>query len=119
MTWPPSPSGAPQEKREARKKRQKVRQELGKDAPPALQPHTIETLRIPNVTAVQPEDLETQQADRLDELGGYFSRETPPKVMLTAGDFPSAVSWWGGGGSDWGDGVCFWEVSQIVLGLIG
>ena len=88
----------PQEKREARKKRQKVRQELGKDAPPVLQPHTIETLRIPDVTAVQPDDLETQQADRLDEFGSYFSREAAPRVMLTAGDFPSAVSSEGGGG---------------------
>ena len=80
-----------QEKREARKKRQKVRQELGKDAPPAQQPHTIETLRIPDVTAVQPDDLETQQADRLDEFGAYFSREAAPRILLTAGDFPSPV----------------------------
>ncbi|KAF0302974.1 Ribosome production factor 1 [Amphibalanus amphitrite] len=77
------------EKREARKKRQKVREELGKDAPPVLQPHTIETLRIPDVTTVQPDDLETQQADRLDEFGGYFGREAAPRVLLTAGDFPS------------------------------
>ncbi|XP_037069300.1 ribosome production factor 1-like [Pollicipes pollicipes] len=77
------------EKREARKKRQKVREELGEDAPPVLQPHTIETLRIPDVTTVQQDDLETQEADRLDEFGGYFSREAEPRVMLTAGDFPS------------------------------
>jgi len=77
------------EKREGRKKRQQVREQLGKAAPPVLQPHTIETLRLPDVTTVTAEDLETQQADRLDEFAGYFDREAAPRVMLTTGDFPS------------------------------
>lgn len=84
-------SVADQEKSVARRKRQQVRRELGDDAPPVQQPHTIESLRVPDATTIVADDAETEQVDRQDEFSGYFDGQLPPKVLLSAGDFPSPV----------------------------
>ncbi|XP_072019281.1 ribosome production factor 1-like [Amphiura filiformis] len=71
------------EKMKARKDRQKQRELLGDKAPPKQVPHTIESLRIPEETMVDPEDEEVAYDEMNDEMAPYFRRETTPKIAIT------------------------------------
>jgi len=76
-------------KKEARKLRQREAEALGKDAPPKQVPHTLESLREPDPTAVELDDPETSYDLNFDEFSTYFETGYEPKVLLTCSDNPN------------------------------
>eukprot|EP00004_Rigifila_ramosa_P021688 TRINITY_DN5817_c0_g1_i1.p1 TRINITY_DN5817_c0_g1~~TRINITY_DN5817_c0_g1_i1.p1 ORF type:complete len:328 (+),score=98.82 TRINITY_DN5817_c0_g1_i1:145-984(+) len=77
------------EKRKARTKRQKEREELGDKAPPAEVPKTLENLREADVTVVDEADEEVLRDEAEDEFRNYFNAGKPPKILLTSSLAPS------------------------------
>ncbi|CAI8035477.1 Ribosome production factor 1 [Geodia barretti] len=77
------------EKRERREQRQKEREKLGEDAPPKLEPRTIENTRVVDETVVVPDDEEVIQDEKTDEFAGYFDHRVTPKVLLLTVKKPS------------------------------
>lgn len=57
------------------------RQELGL---PKQIPRTIENTRTPNDDQVDADDEEIQLDESLDEMSAYFSKQIPPKVLITS-----------------------------------
>ena len=51
-------------------------------APPKEVPKTLENTRVAEETTVDPEDLETLQDEKTDEMASYFDRLTAPKVLI-------------------------------------
>lgn len=75
-------------KLEEKKKRQKEEKETGIKAPRPKQ-KTIENMRVPDETMVDPQDQETQIDLDMDEMAPYFKQETTPKVLITTSDRPT------------------------------
>ena len=74
----------------ARDQAEKQAVELG-EAPPARKvPRTIENTREADETVAQPDDEELQVDDGEDEFSGHFSREHPPKLLITTSQECSA-----------------------------
>jgi len=76
-------------KMEEKKKRRKEEKELGADAPPKKKPKTIENMRVPDETMVDPTNEETKIDLQLDEMAPYFNQETTPKILITTSDRPT------------------------------
>lgn len=67
-----------------RRRRQKMREELGDDAVPTEGPKTIEMLRESDDTYVDPEnDQELIETTQHDEYSSYFKGEYDPQILLT------------------------------------
>ncbi|GMF43709.1 unnamed protein product [Phytophthora fragariaefolia] len=82
------------EKKEAKKaaqlKRRREAEEMGEEAPPKLEPRTIDNTREKEVTMVSSEGDEEIEADeRDDEFASIFGNEETPKLMITTRPFPS------------------------------
>ncbi|XP_062510067.1 ribosome production factor 1-like [Corticium candelabrum] len=71
------------DKRKLREKRKREREELGDEAPPKQIPKTIENMRVPDETIVDPDDDEVLEDERTDEMAAYFDRKQIPKVLIT------------------------------------
>jgi len=69
--------------------KKKQRKEKDPDAP-KQEPRTIENTREPEDSTVQPDDEEDQKDLAVDEFASYFSRERPPKIIVTTVDHPRA-----------------------------
>jgi len=76
-------------KMEEKKRRKKEEKELGADAPPKKKPKTIENMRVPDETMVDPTNEETKIDLQLDEMAPYFNQETTPKILITTSDRPT------------------------------
>ncbi|XP_027195468.1 ribosome production factor 1 [Dermatophagoides pteronyssinus] len=61
--------------------RRKRKKELGL---PKQIPRTIENTRTPNDDQVDADDEEIQLDESLDEMSAYFSKQIPPKVLITS-----------------------------------
>jgi len=67
-----------------RRKSQKIREELGDEAPAINIPQTIETLREKDDNAVDLEnDDEIHEENKNDEYSSYFNKEYDPQVLIT------------------------------------
>jgi len=75
-----------------RKQRQKLRAELGDDAPPIEAPKTLDNQREKEDTIVQKDDREVLLDEESDEMAPYFERKQSPKILLTTSDRPRSVS---------------------------
>jgi ribosome production factor 1 len=73
------------EKVKAKKARRQLR---AKENVPKMIPKTIESMREPDATWVDPDDEEVKEDETLDEMASYFSREKEPKVLITTSDNP-------------------------------
>ncbi|RUS92103.1 hypothetical protein EGW08_000127 [Elysia chlorotica] len=73
---------------EERKKRKQEETNMGDKAPPKKVPKTIENMRVPDETMVDPSNREIQRDLSLDEMSPYFNQETAPKVLITTSDRP-------------------------------
>ena len=71
--------------------RRKEREELGDEAPPKLEPRTLENTREEDVTVPEPEDEEIQVEEAGDEMATYFGKEKEPRVVITTSELPSSV----------------------------
>lgn len=71
------------EKKKRRKTAAEMREALGDAAPPKPVPHTTESLRAPDVTAVEEGDEEVAADAQNDEFAGYFDCQTTPKILIT------------------------------------
>ena len=49
-------------------------------------PHTLETLRLKDLTTVQDDDDEVHADEEADEFATYFSRSSAPKILITTSD---------------------------------
>ncbi|XP_059170487.1 ribosome production factor 1-like [Physella acuta] len=76
------------EKIEEKKKRRIEEKAMGAKAPPKKKPKTIESMRVPDETMVDPAHQETQIDLELDEMAPYFRQETSPKILITTCDRP-------------------------------
>ncbi|XP_005106741.1 ribosome production factor 1 [Aplysia californica] len=76
-------------KMEEKKKRKQEEKELGSEAPPKKKPKTIENMRVPDETMVDPANKETQIDLQMDEMASYFNQETTPKILITTSDRPT------------------------------
>lgn len=77
-------------KKEEKKRKEKERKELGEDAPPKQQPHTIESLRVYDETFVSPEDEEVMQDQAMDEMADHLASDDTSQVLITTSDKPTA-----------------------------
>ncbi|XP_013404253.1 ribosome production factor 1 [Lingula anatina] len=75
-------------KKKEKKKRKQEEAELGDQAPPKKVPKTIENMRVPDETMVNPEDDEVLQDEAQDEMASYFNRQSCPKILITTSDRP-------------------------------
>ncbi|KAI8787133.1 ribosome production factor 1 [Biomphalaria glabrata] len=75
-------------KMEEKKKRKKEEKQLGSKAPPKKKPKTIENMRVPDETMVDPTNEETVLDLEQDEMAPYFKQETTPKILITTCDRP-------------------------------
>lgn len=67
-----------------RRKSQKIREELGDEAPAVNIPQTIETLREKDDNVVDLEnDDEIHEENKNDEYSSYFNKEYDPQVLIT------------------------------------
>eukprot|EP00127_Corallochytrium_limacisporum_P005207 Clim_evm24s201 gene=Clim_evmTU24s201 len=70
-------------KKRARKERKKLEETLPEDQrPEKKQPRTIESIRRPNDTIVDPSDKEVLADEEADKLQTYFEGK-PPKIMIS------------------------------------
>lgn len=76
-------------KMEEKKTRKKEEKELGPDAPPRKKQKTIENMRVPDETMVDPTNQETKIDLEMDEMESYFKQETTPKILITTSDRPT------------------------------
>jgi len=74
---------------EAKKKKKALEKALGDDAPPKQVPKTIENQREKDETMITAADEEVEAMEALDEMSGFFNRETPPKMLVTTADHGS------------------------------
>ena len=95
-----------QEKRKRQDERKKIAEALGDKAPPKLIPKTIESMREPDETTVEPTPTSTSATSEVedkvdeevmwditnDEFREYFGKTYEPKVLLTSADNPHSVS---------------------------
>ena len=58
-------------------------------APPKLEPRTIENTRVVDETVVVPDDEEVIQDEKTDEFAGYFDHRVTPKGLLLTVKKPS------------------------------
>ncbi|KAG6969374.1 hypothetical protein JG688_00005342 [Phytophthora aleatoria] len=82
------------EKKEAKKaaqlKRRREAEEMGEEAPPKMEPRTIDNTREKEVTMVSNEgDEEIESDERDDEFASIFANVEAPKLMITTRPFPS------------------------------
>lgn len=82
------------EKKEARKaaqqERRRQQEEMGEQAPPKLEPHTLDSKREPEVTMVAAGGDDEVAGDEMDdEFARIFANEETPKLMITTRPFPS------------------------------
>jgi len=78
------------EKLKEKKRKKKEAEELGDEAPPKQVPHTIESLRVKDVTMVPAAGDDEVEADEgLDNMAPYFQRQTTPKILLTTSSRPT------------------------------
>lgn len=75
------------EKVKEKKRKMKEAKEAGVEVPKQT-PKTIESMRVPDDTMVDPEDEEVQLDEAQDEMSSYFNRVTTPKILLTTCDRP-------------------------------
>ena len=52
-------------------------------------PKTIENQREKDETMITTADEEVEAMEALDEMSGFFNRETPPKILITTADHGS------------------------------
>ncbi|CAG5127568.1 unnamed protein product, partial [Candidula unifasciata] len=57
-------------------------------APPKKQPKTIENMRVPDETKVDPDNEEAMISLQTDEMAPHFNQETTPKILITTSDRP-------------------------------
>ncbi len=95
-----------QEKRKRQDERKKVAEALGDRAPPKLVPKTIDSMREPDETTVEPATTSADADEKVDEkvdeevmwditndeFREYFGKTYEPKVLLTSADNPHSVS---------------------------
>jgi len=74
---------------EAKKKKKAMEKALGDKAPPKQVPKTIENQREKDETMITTADEEVEAMEALDEMSGFFNRETPPKILITTADHGS------------------------------
>jgi len=74
---------------EAKKKKKALEKALGDKAPPKQVPKTIENQREKDETMITTADEEVEAMEALDEMSGFFNRETPPKILITTADHGS------------------------------
>ncbi|CAG2119456.1 unnamed protein product [Medioppia subpectinata] len=74
-------------KKTARSERQNTAKALGEKATKMV-PKTIESMREPDETMVDPEDEEVKADEELDEMASYFRKEVEPKILITSSDNP-------------------------------
>jgi ribosome production factor 1 len=74
---------------EAKKKKKALEKALGDKAPPKQIPKTIENQREKDETMITAADEEVEAMEALDEMSGFFNRETPPKILITTADHGS------------------------------
>ncbi|KAI1712305.1 brix domain-containing protein [Ditylenchus destructor] len=80
-------------KRERRDEREKLRSELGEDAPPKQEPKTLENTREEDETYVEPNDQEILLEDATDAMANYFAHDTKPKVLITTSPGAKVKTW--------------------------
>ncbi|GFT84818.1 ribosome production factor 1 [Nephila pilipes] len=70
-------------------KRKAIRKAIaaGKDVPKQI-PRTIESMREPDETMVDPEDQEIQVDQSNDEFSSYYNQDESPKVLITCSENP-------------------------------
>ena len=72
-------------KREKRDKRKRDVEELGKDAPPAQVPRTLESMREFDETVVAADDEEIAGEEAMDEYAEYFGGNGAQQSRLSRG----------------------------------
>lgn len=75
------------EKKAWRKAGNKGKPPLNKK-PPTKLPHTIESLREPDVTYVDSGDQEIEYDESTDKYASYYTKSYEPKVLITCSDYP-------------------------------
>ncbi|KAH9492098.1 Ribosome production factor 1 [Bulinus truncatus] len=75
-------------KMEEKKTRKKEEKQMGSKAPPKKKPKTLENMRVPDETMVDPTNQETVIDLEQDEMAPYFRQETTPKILITTSDRP-------------------------------
>jgi len=74
-------------KKESRTERQNMAKAMGEKATKQV-PKTIESMREPDETMVDPEDEEVKIDESLDEMSAYFRKDVEPKILITSSDNP-------------------------------
>lgn len=82
------------EKKEQRKaaqaQRRREQEEMGDQAPPKLEPRTLDSSREPELTMIGADGDDEIAGDELDdEFARIFANEEKPKLMITTRPFPS------------------------------
>jgi len=81
-------------KMEIKKAKEKEEKELGYKPEPKVKQKTIENMRVPDETMVDPGNVETHIDLQMDEMAPYFNQETVPKVLITTQDRPTKKTNW-------------------------
>jgi len=74
---------------EAKKKKKAMEKALGDKAPPKQIPKTIENQRVKDETMITVADEEVEAIEAIDEMAAFFSRDRPPKLLITTADHGS------------------------------
>ncbi|BFZ17174.1 hypothetical protein BsWGS_20212 [Bradybaena similaris] len=76
---------------EEKKKQKREEEKMGDKAPPKKIPKTIENMRVPDETMIDPSNEEALISLQTDEMAPYFNQETTPKILITTSDRPRQV----------------------------
>jgi ribosome production factor 1 len=66
-----------------RRKKQKVREELGDDAIPVIETKSIDKLRDADFTYIENDDMELEETKKVDEFSDFYSGKTEPQILIT------------------------------------
>jgi len=80
-----------QEMKKMQNEKKKLRKMLGDNAPAPKKPTTIDDMRLPNITTVDPNDAEVFEDQANDEFASYFQGRTP-KILITTSMNPKRFS---------------------------
>ncbi|UVC54286.1 RNA processing factor [Theileria orientalis] len=83
-----------EQRSQKKKERRKLRRKRKEDERKGLEvirsvPNTIESLRRPDETLVDPEDAEVKYEERIDEFSEHFKGNRKPKLLITSTRRPS------------------------------